>query len=981
MMQRSHPERGVSEQIGAILLVSVVVLMVAIIGVTLSSQPPPQNIPSMKAMIWNDSGKIYIKHGGGDPLYASDIRILVNGNDETAKFNLSTEPNTPWDIWPIGHILAAPISSPSVTSVQVIYSTGSSAFVLASAGQAFGGTVSGTVIPTGTPTSGISHTITASAGPGGSISPAGAVTIESGGSQSFAISADPGYTVADVVVDGISQGSIGSYPFEGVTSDHSISASFIRVYTITSTASSGGSISPSGSILIAAGGSQTYTITPDPGKSIVDVLVDGVPAGPVATYSFTGVNADHTIAASFVTNTHTITAAAGTGGSISPSGAVSVPEGAGQSFAIAPSAGYHMVDVLVDGVSNGTVTSYTFTNVLTDHTISASFAINTFNITSSATPGGTISPDGVTVVDYGGSQTYAITPDPGRQLNDVLVDGVSAGKVTTYTFSSVMADHTISAAFLKTKYTITASAGTGGTITPEGAVNVYYGTDQSFSITNSTGYHVYNVMVDGISRGAIADYTFTNVVAPHTISASFAADPVITASAGSGGSISPSGTTRVNYDGSLAYSITPSAGYHIADVTVDGSPVGAVSGYTFTNVISDHTISATFALNTYTLTAGAGTGGSITPSGAIIAGYGSDRTFSVTPDTGYSISDVLVDGTSVGAVNSYTFSNVQADHTIQALFAMHTYTITAGAGIGGSISPSGSIPVSYGNSQTFTITPYTGYAISSVVVDGSPAGTPSSYTFTNVQAAHSIYASFAASTYTITPSAGSGGTISPSSPVDVTAGGSQTFTIIPNTGYSVQTVYVDGVSVGAVTSYTFTNVQAAHTIYAAFATTTYTITASAGTGGSISPSGAVSVAYGSSKTFTITPNTGYTISDVKVDGISVGAVTTYTFSNVLDDHTISATFAIRTFAISESWSPGSRGYVSISPPSALSNPGSVTVNYGASQTFYFVPASGRRVSSYTIDGVKTTVNGVTGVTYTYTFNTVVSTHTVVVVFA
>ena len=405
MMQISNPERGVSEQIGAILLVSVVVLMVAIIGVALYSQPPPQNVPSMKAMIWNDSQTIYIKHGGGDPLSASNIRILVNGNDETAKFNLSTEPDTPWDIWPIGHILAAPISSPSVTSVQIVYSTGSSAFVLASAGQAFSGTVSGTVIPSGTPTPGVSHTITASAGPGGSISPSGAVTVANGDSQSFTISADSGYTVADVVVDGVSQGSIGSYPFEGVTSDHSISASFIRVYTITSTASPGGSISPSGSIVIAAGGSQTYTITPNPGKSIVDVLVDGASVGPVTSYTFTSVNADHTIAASFVTNTHIITASAGSGGTISPSGAVSVPEGSAQSFTIAPSAGYHMLDVLVDGVSNGTVTSYTFTNVLTDHTISASFAINTFNITSSATPGGTISPDGITAVNYGGSQT------------------------------------------------------------------------------------------------------------------------------------------------------------------------------------------------------------------------------------------------------------------------------------------------------------------------------------------------------------------------------------------------------------------------------------------------------------------------------------------------------------------------------------------------------------------------------------------------
>lgn len=73
---------------------------------------------------------------------------------------------------------------------------------------------------------------------------------------------------------------------------------------------------------------------------------------------------------------------------------------------------------------------------------------------------------------------------------------------------------------------------------------------------------------------------------------------------------------------------------------------------------------------------------------------------------------------------------------------------------------------------------------------------------------------------------------------------------------------------------------------------TYTITASAGSHGSISPSGDVTVNQGSDKPFTITPDTGYQIEDVLVDGSSVGAVSSYTFINVTEDHTISATFII-----------------------------------------------------------------------------------------
>ncbi len=70
----------------------------------------------------------------------------------------------------------------------------------------------------------------------------------------------------------------------------------------------------------------------------------------------------------------------------------------------------------------------------------------------------------------------------------------------------------------------------------------------------------------------------------------------------------------------------------------------------------------------------------------------------------------------------------------------------------------------------------------------------------------------------------------------------------------------------------------------------YTITATAGTGGRISPSGKVKVIHGANQTFTITPNAGYKIKDVKVDNVSKGAISTYTFRNVTANHTISATF-------------------------------------------------------------------------------------------
>ena len=85
-----------------------------------------------------------------------------------------------------------------------------------------------------------------------------------------------------------------------------------------------------------------------------------------------------------------------------------------------------------------------------------------------------------------------------------------------------------------------------------------------------------------------------------------------------------------------------------------------------------------------------------------------------------------------------------------------------------------------------------------------------------------------------------------------------------------------------------------YAIWESIAVSNYTITATAGENGNITPSGEVSVAKGSSKTFTITADNGYQIKDVKVNGTSIGAVSAYTFENVLDNATISVEFDVDT---------------------------------------------------------------------------------------
>ena len=221
-----------------------------------------------------------------------------------------------------------------------------------------------------------------------------------------------------------------------------------------------------------------------------------------------------------------------------------------------------------------------------------------------------------------------------------------------------------------------------------------------------------------------------------------------------------------------------------------------------------------------------------------------------------------------------------------------SHNISASAGVGGSISPAGTINVPDNGSQMFTITPDACYKVTEVVVDGSSVGAVASYIFSNVTADHSISASFESiGTPSITASAGAGGTISPSGAVSVACGADQPFSITPDAGYEVLDVKVDGVSLGAITSHTFSSVSRDHTIDATFsAVGQYTIDTIPGANGTIAPAGPVSVPLDGIQMFAIVPDAGYQVDEVWVDGVSLGAVSSHTFSAVAADHTIEAHF-------------------------------------------------------------------------------------------
>lgn len=153
------------------------------------------------------------------------------------------------------------------------------------------------------------HTITAEAGAGGTIDPAGTITVEDNESVAFVATPDKGYEVADVTVDGVSMGAQTSFSLDNVTADHSVMVTFRAVeepepapqeFVIVASAGEGGSIDPSGEVTVDEGESATFTVAASEGYVVKDVLVDGRKAElSGGMYTFLNVDANHTIAVTF----------------------------------------------------------------------------------------------------------------------------------------------------------------------------------------------------------------------------------------------------------------------------------------------------------------------------------------------------------------------------------------------------------------------------------------------------------------------------------------------------------------------------------------------------------------------------------------------------------------------------------------------------------------------------------------------------------
>lgn len=181
--------------------------------------------------------------------------------------------------------------------------------------------------------------------------------------------------------------------------------------------------------------------------------------------------------------------------------------------------------------------------------------------------------------------------------------------------------------------------------------------------------------------GTLAGTTYTAgpVSQSCTVSATFAVARTVTATAGAGGSISPSGAQAVADGTTASFTITPQANYQIASVTGCGGGALAQNLYTTAAVTQNCTVTATFTPILHTVTASAQSGGSISPAGAVSVAQGQTRAFHLTPDAGYRIAAVSgCGGTLAGSI--FTTAAVMGACSVQARFETLPADTATGSG-------------------------------------------------------------------------------------------------------------------------------------------------------------------------------------------------------------------------------------------------------------------------------------------------------------
>jgi len=474
-------------------------------------------------------------------------------------------------------------------------------------------------------------------------------------------------------------------------------------------------------------------------------------------------------------------------------------------------------------------------------TCTVSCANVTYKIIACTGSGGSISPSGVKIVEYESDQTFVITPNDGNHIVDVLVDGSSVGAVAIYTFADINADHTIMAIFdveyekLNNEFqtnTYTDDWQTSPSVAglSDGGFVVVW---QSFGQDDDGSGGIYGQLFNaaGEKNGEefqVNTYTLNHQYQP-AVAALCCGNFVVTwTSYGQGsdgydiyGQMFDSSGNRVDGEFRVSSNIddweqrSSLSGLSNGGFVVtwhsyydqDGDGYG-IFGQIFDS--SGSKVGDEFQVNTYGINHQRSPAVSGLASGFVVTWQSNYQEDGWSEGIYGQIFDNL--GNKIGSelhINTFT-TGAQGDPSVTALsgdcFVVAWMSYGGETGIYGQVFCGGT-----GNKigEEFLIKASTQNnipSLSRLLENG----------FVCAWSYQEVYGQLWTETYTLTATAGNHGSISPLGTVKAPRGSEQTFIITPDSGYHIFSTVIDGLSIGATTNYTFTNISSGHTISADF---------------------------------------------------------------------------------------------------------------------------------------------------------------------
>ena len=390
--------------------------------------------------------------------------------------------------------------------------------------------------------------------------------------------------------------------------------------------------------------------------------------------------------------------------------------------------------------------------------------------------------------------------------------------------------------------------------------------------------------------------------------------------------------TEVSGANSASWTFAPtSTGYYLVSLKVtDDAPAAALSNEADVTVV----------LPTYTLTIIATAGGTTDPApGTHTYTEGTNVQITAIPDVTYQFVYWELDGAYNGTGNPTTVL-MDENHTLKAVFAVITYTLTITTTTGGTTSP---VPGAYtydaGSSVPVQALPSANYLLDHWELDGSYAGTDNPTTV-QMDDDHTLHAVFSLINYTLTITATAGGTTDPAPDTYVYASGSSVIvTATPDINYKFIHWEIDGSNV---TDNPITILMDKdYTLHAVFQLLTYRLTILGSTGGTTDPvSGNYVYVNGTLASVTAIPDVYYLFDYWKLDGNPAGSDNPISVL-MIDDHTLQPLFKPRNYTLTITATAGG---------TTDPTPGTYTYSAGTTVEVTAIPDAGYRFDHWVLDG-------------------------------